>query len=141
MTKERYSPIRVIVADDHEIFRDGFRALLKKQQDIELVAEAEDGKELVELVNKFKPDVIITDVKMPKSDGIEATRILEEKYPGIGIIALSMFDEEGLIVDMLEAGAKGLLKNAAKHESLMPLKRFSTTALTIAIILQTGLLK
>jgi len=123
MTKTNYSPIRVIVADDHEIFRDGFRALLKKQQDIELVAEAENGKELLELTQKFKPDVVITDIKMPKSDGIQATRILEEKYPHIGVIALSMFDEENLIVEMLEAGAKGyLLKNAAKDEIIEAIK-------------------
>jgi DNA-binding NarL/FixJ family response regulator len=123
MTKSRYSPIRVIVADDHEIFRDGFRSLLKKQQDIELVAEAENGKELVDLTIKHKPDVIITDVKMPKSDGIEATKEIEEKYPHIGVIALSMFDEESLIVDMLEAGAKGyLLKNAGKEEIIEAIK-------------------
>jgi len=123
MTKTNYSPIRVIVADDHEIFRDGFRALLKKQQDIELVAEAENGKELLELTQKYKPDVVITDIKMPKSDGIQATRLLEEKYPHIGVIALSMFDEENLIVDMLEAGAKGyLLKNAAKDEIIEAIK-------------------
>src|SRR5215831_7426847 len=123
MDKTRYSPIRVIVADDHEIFRDGFRALLKKQQDIELVAEAENGKELIDLAAKHKPDVIITDVKMPRLDGIEATKVIEEKYPDIGVIALSMFDEDSLIVDMLEAGAKGyLLKNAGKEEILEAIK-------------------
>jgi DNA-binding NarL/FixJ family response regulator len=123
MSKTQYSSIRVILADDHEIFRDGFRALLKKQPDIELVAEAENGKELIELVSKFKPDVIITDIKMPQSDGIEATRVLEEKYPHIGVIAFSMFDEENLIVEMLEAGAKGyLLKNASKNEIIEAIK-------------------
>ena len=123
MAKTRYSPIRLLLADDHEIFRDGLRSLLKKQQEIELAGEAENGKDLIDQVSKLKPDVVITDIKMPKMDGIEATRILTEKYPHIGVIALSMFDEENLIVDMLEAGAKGyLLKNAAKYEILDAIK-------------------
>ncbi len=93
MPKTRYSPIRLLLADDHEIFRDGFRSLLKKQQEIELAGEAENGKELVEQVSKLRPDVVITDIKMPKMDGIEATRVLSEKFPHIGVIALSMFDD------------------------------------------------
>lgn len=113
------SSIRLVIADDHEIFRDGLALMLSKQQDIELVGQAEHGKQLLELVNELQPDVIMTDVKMPVMDGIEATRFLLSKYPDIQIIALSMFDEENLIVDMLEAGAKGyLLKNADKQEIL-----------------------
>ncbi len=109
--------IRIVMADDHEIFRDGFKLMISRQDDIELLGDAADGKELVELVRTFQPDVVITDVKMPKMDGIEATKILLQDYPGIGVIGLSMFDEEDLIIDMLEAGARGyLLKNADKHE-------------------------
>jgi DNA-binding NarL/FixJ family response regulator len=109
--------IRVIIADDHEIFRDGLRLMIQKQPDIEVLAEAGDGQELVNFTKQLLPDVIITDVKMPRMDGTAATRYLTEHYPAIGIIALTMFDEEDLIVDMLEAGAKGyLLKNADKHE-------------------------
>lgn len=111
--------IKVIIADDHEIFRDGLRMMIQKQTDIELLAEAGDGRELIEYTKQLLPDVIITDVKMPYMDGTAATRYLSEHYPSIGIIALTMFDEEDLIVDMLEAGAKGyLLKNADKHEMI-----------------------
>jgi DNA-binding NarL/FixJ family response regulator len=111
------SPIRIVLADDHEIFRDGFNVMLRKQDDIKLVGEASNGKELIEITGKLMPDIILTDIKMPKIDGIEATRILTEKYPGINIIALSMFDDDNLIIDMLEAGAKGyLLKSAHKSE-------------------------
>jgi DNA-binding NarL/FixJ family response regulator len=110
-------PIRIILADDHEIFRDGFRVMLKKQTNIKLEGEAANGEELVKLAHELKPDVIVTDIKMPVVDGIMATRQLAEELPHIGVIALSMFDEENLIVDMLEAGAKGyLLKNAHKNE-------------------------
>lgn len=111
--------ITLLIADDHEIFRDGLSLMLSKQEDIQLIAQAENGKELVELTEKHQPDVILTDIKMPQMDGIEATRILIQKFPGLKIIALSMFDEESLIVEMLESGAKGyLLKNADKHEIL-----------------------
>lgn len=108
-------PVRIIIADDHELFRDGFRSLLAKQTAIELVAEAANGSELVSLTEKFEPDVVLTDIKMPLLDGIEATRILKAKFPDLGIIALSMFNDDALIVRMLEAGARGyLLKNADK---------------------------
>jgi DNA-binding NarL/FixJ family response regulator len=113
------NPIKLILADDHEIFRDGFRAMIKKQSAVELVGEAANGEELIELSHKLLPDVIITDIKMPRMDGIEATKRLSHDLPQVGIIALSMFDEENLIVEMLEAGAKGyLLKNAHKNEIL-----------------------
>jgi two-component system, NarL family, response regulator NreC len=115
--------IKVAIADDHEIFRDGLRAMLQKQQDILLVAEAANGKELIEQVKAHEPDIVISDVKMPLMDGAAATRHLSENYPHIGIIALTMFDEEDLIIDMLEAGARGyLLKNADKHEIVDAIK-------------------
>jgi two-component system, NarL family, response regulator NreC len=116
---EEKDPIRVVIADDHEIFRDGFRVLLKKQKHIELVGEAENGKLLLQLIEETNPDVVITDIRMPEMDGLAVTRSLQKNYPEIAVIALTMFDEESLIVDMLEAGAKGyLLKNAPKEEIL-----------------------
>lgn len=112
-----HGTIKVIIADDHEIFRDGLKLMLQKQPDIQLLAEAEDGKELIEKTEQLKPDVVITDVKMPRMDGASATRYLTEHCPDIGIIALTMFDEEEQIIEMLESGAKGyLLKNADKNE-------------------------
>lgn len=109
--------IRIVMADDHEIFRDGFRIMLKKHPEINLVGEAENGRELIDVVQKLKPDVVLTDIKMPIVDGIEATRQMIKKNPDIKVIALSMFDEDNLIIDMLEAGAQGyLLKNSQKGE-------------------------
>ncbi|MGE5521012.1 MAG: response regulator [Candidatus Dadabacteria bacterium] len=115
--------INLLIADDHEIFLDGMHVLLKKVPDIEIVGEANNGQQLVRLAKELKPDVVITDIKMPVMDGIEATKLLTQEMPEIGIIALSMYEEENLIVEMLEAGAKGyLLKNAHKTEILQAIQ-------------------
>jgi DNA-binding NarL/FixJ family response regulator len=117
------TPIRILLADDHEIFRDGFRVMLKKQKDFALIAEAANGAELIDTALQSKPDVIVTDIKMPVMDGIEATKKLQDLLPEVSIIALSMFEDEHLIVDMLDAGAKGyLLKNANKEEVFEAIK-------------------
>jgi len=109
--------ISLVIADDHEIFRDGLALMINKQEHLSLVGQAGNGRELVQLVSDKKPDIVITDIKMPYLDGIAATRLMLQQDPLLKIIALSMFDEEDLIVEMLEAGAKGyLLKNADKKE-------------------------
>lgn len=109
--------IKVVLADDHEIFRDGLRNLLTKNESFEVCGEAATGEELVKLAGHISPDVILTDIKMPEMDGIEATRILHQKFPKMGIVALSMHGEDHFIKDMLEAGANGyLLKNSGKDE-------------------------
>jgi DNA-binding NarL/FixJ family response regulator len=91
--------------------------MLSKQESVSLVGQAGDGQELLQLVEEKKPDMVLTDIKMPRLDGISAARILLQRYPQLKIIALSMFEEEDLIVEMLETGAKGyLLKNADKKE-------------------------
>lgn len=110
-------PLKIILADDNEIYRDGFQIMLKKQKELDLLGKAENGKELVEMVGQLKPDIVITDIRMPVMDGIDATKQLTKSFPHIGIIALTMFNEENLVVRMLEAGAKGfLLKNTTKEE-------------------------
>ncbi len=117
------TPIRIVLADDHEIFRDGFAGLLKKQTDIILVGQAENGEQLIRVAEKMNPDVILTDIKMPLMDGIEATKLLSEKFPDVKIIALSMFNDDHLVFDMIEAGAKGyLLKNAHKSDIIEAIK-------------------
>lgn len=112
-----YTTIRVLIADDHELVREGLQVMLAKIEELEIVGEASSGEELVQLTRKLLPDVVLTDVKMPRMDGIEATRIIKGEFPHIGVIALSSFDEENLILDMLNAGARGyLLKTAGKKE-------------------------
>jgi DNA-binding NarL/FixJ family response regulator len=115
--------IKLIIADDHEIFRDGFKLMLSKFPEIKLVGEAANGRELLELIEKENPDVILTDIKMPVMDGIEATKKIVELYPDKGIIGLSMYDDDELIIEMLEAGAKGyLIKNAGKEQIIEAIK-------------------
>ena len=116
--------IRILLADDHEIFRDGFKAMLRKQKTIELIGEAENGEQLIQMAKDLKPDVIVTDILMPVMDGLQATKILSKELPWIGVIALSMLEEKESIMDMVEAGAKGyLLKNAHKQEIIMAIHR------------------
>jgi two-component system response regulator NreC len=115
--KESSIIIKVVIADDHEIFRDGLKLMIGSATNIQLVGEAENGAELIKLVEKLSPDVVVTDIKMPQVDGVEATKAIREKYPQIEVIALSMFDDEQLILEILEAGAIGyLLKNSDKIE-------------------------
>jgi len=112
-----YLKIRVLIADDHEMIRHGLQVMARKIDEFEIIGEAQDGEELLELSRILNPDVILTDVKMPKLSGIEATQIIKREQPHIGIIALSSFDEENLILEILNAGANGyLLKNASKKE-------------------------
>jgi DNA-binding NarL/FixJ family response regulator len=110
-------PIEVVLADDHEIFRDGLSALLRNSSAITLTGQASNGLELIDVVQRVKPDIVLTDIKMPLLNGVEATRKLLSLMPDLGVIALSMFDEEIQIMEMLDAGARGyLLKNADKKE-------------------------
>jgi DNA-binding NarL/FixJ family response regulator len=111
--------IQLVIADDHEIFRQGFLSMIKKEKRLSVIGQAKDGEELVELVVKNKPDVAFVDISMPKMDGIEATRIITERSPLTHVIALSMFNDDNHIIDMLEAGASGyLLKNTTLEEVL-----------------------
>jgi DNA-binding NarL/FixJ family response regulator len=111
--------IRLVIADDHEIFRDGLALMLTKQDTVVLVGQAGDGEELLRVVAETQPDIVLTDIKMPRLNGIAAAKILLQRHPDLKIITLSMYQEEDLIVEMLEAGAKGyLLKNADKKEIL-----------------------
>ncbi len=109
--------MRIILADDHKIIRDGLRSLLEQEQDIEVVAQAKTGHETVELVAKFVPNVVIMDIAMPDMNGIEATRHIINSFENVKIIALSMHSDRKFVIEMLKAGASGyLLKNCAFEE-------------------------
>ena len=101
--------LRVLLADDHALLRQGIRALIEKQTDMEVVDESEDGREAVELALKLRPNIVLMDIAMPGMNGIEATRNILAKAPGIRIIALSMHADRRYVAGMLEAGARGFL--------------------------------
>ncbi len=109
--------IRILLADDHKIVRDGLRALLAQDKDMKVIGEARDGLSAVELALAQIPDVIIMDVSMPEISGIEATRQIVERHPGIKVIALSMHSDKRYVSGILSAGAAGyLLKDCAFEE-------------------------
>jgi two-component system response regulator NreC len=111
--------IRVLVADDHTIVRQGLVGILKASPDMEVVAEASDGTEAVEKSLKSKPDVVVLDVSMPRLSGIEAARRIHESLPAARILVLTMHDDEEYILKMVRAGASGyLLKDGAASELL-----------------------
>ena len=115
--------IRIIIADDHALVRQGMRNLLDQEPDLEVVAEANDGEEAVEMTAQFKPDVAIVDIAMPRLDGIEATKQIKELYPETKVLILSAYDEDQFIFRLLEVGASGyLLKNVQSRELIAAIR-------------------
>jgi len=109
--------IRLAIADDHKIFRNGLKATLEDSDAFDLVLEASNGKQLIAQLNTITPDVILMDIKMPELDGIQTTAWVRQHHKNIKVLALSMFNEDKYIVDMMKAGASGyLLKNAEPEE-------------------------
>lgn len=115
--------IRVLVADDHPVFRYGMRAILSSEPDIELIGEATDGEEAIALTAELRPDVILMDINMPKVNGIEATRRILEVSPGTGILMLTMFEDGDSVFAAMRAGAHGyVLKGADGAETLRAIR-------------------
>jgi DNA-binding NarL/FixJ family response regulator len=109
--------VRLILADDHKIMREGLRALLARQKEIEVIAEAESGRGVVELCAQLHPDVVVIDISMPDLNGIDATRQIIRDDPQVKVIALSMHSDKKYVKEMLSAGACGyLLKDSAFEE-------------------------
>lgn len=101
--------IKVLIADDHRVVREGLAAILKTKENIVVVGEAQDGQEAIEKARSLLPDVVLMDVSMPRTTGVEATRQLKREFPHMGIIALTMYDEQQYIFDLVRAGATGYL--------------------------------
>ena len=112
-------PVRVLIADDHDIVRAGIRMLLDAQPDIEVVGEASSGTEAIELAGSLEPDVILMDISMPGVTGIEATRVIKEANSRVEIVGLTMHAEDRYFFQLLQAGASGyVVKGASPHELL-----------------------
>jgi DNA-binding NarL/FixJ family response regulator len=115
--------IKVLLADDHKIFRDGIRSILEKEKDIQVVEEASDGKEVLDKITKIDVDVILLDIDIGRPNGIEICEILKREHPGVRILILSMMGLHDFIIQALEKGATGfLLKNTGKDEVLTAIR-------------------
>lgn len=107
--------IRVVIADDHEVVREGIRLILEAEQGFEVVGEACDGIEAVALVGEFVPDVVLMDLRMPRMDGLEALEQIRARWPGVAVVILTTFDEDDLMLRGLKTGARGyLLKDTSR---------------------------
>jgi DNA-binding NarL/FixJ family response regulator len=116
-------PIRILLADDHTIVRDGLRALLERQADMSVVAEAADGRECVQLAERHLPDVVMMDVAMPEMNGIEAARRILSANPKTSVLMLSMHRDESYVLRALKAGARGyLLKDSPRDDVLAAIR-------------------
>lgn len=111
--------IRLLIADDHTIVRNGVRMLLENEKDVDVIGEALDGEQAVELAEQFQPDVILMDISMPGINGMEATRQIKEKFPEIQILALTMHHSDEYFFAMLKAGASGYLLKTAETDELL----------------------
>ncbi len=108
------SPIRVLLADDHPVLRQGIRTILEMEEDIQVVAETGDGETTIRRVMELKPDVLVLDVSMPKANGVEVIKALSASYEPVKVLVLSAYDDENFITEMVEVGAAGyLLKREA----------------------------
>jgi NarL family two-component system response regulator LiaR len=110
--------IQVLLVDDHRMVREGLAVFLQVADDLELAGQAKDGAEAVELSAQLQPDVVLMDLKMPQMDGATATRLITERFPEIRVIALTSFQEEGLVQSALQAGAISFLLKNVSAETL-----------------------
>jgi DNA-binding NarL/FixJ family response regulator len=110
--------LRVLLADDHKIVRDGLRALLEGQPSMQVIGEAEDGRTACDMASSLRPDVVVMDIAMPDLNGIDATRRIMSDSPNVRVIALSMHTDRRFVSEMLKAGASGYLVKDAAFEEL-----------------------
>ncbi|HNW68996.1 MAG TPA: response regulator transcription factor [Bacteroidales bacterium] len=111
--------IKIVLADDHQIFRDGIKALLSDEQHIEVIAEASNGEELLSLLKVVKPDVLVLDISMPRISGIELAKTISEAYPEIRILILSMHKNNDFVINAMINGAKGYLPKDTSRKELL----------------------
>ncbi len=112
-------PIRVLIVDDHQLFRDGVRALILSAPDMEVAGEAATGEAAVQAAAENKPDVVLMDIQMPDMDGIEAARALTESDPELNILMVTMFEDDQSVFKAMRAGARGYILKGAKHDEML----------------------
>lgn len=118
MENERQN-IRIVIIDDHQLFREGVKRILEMEPGFQIVADGEDGKVAIDLVRKHKPDVILMDINMPDKNGIEATKELVKEFPDVKVLILSIHDDESYVTHVLKTGASGYLLKEMDANSLI----------------------
>jgi len=120
----RTTPARILITDDHELVRDGFRRMLGYEEDLEVVGEARDGREAVELCRRLDPDLVLMDVRMPKMDGLEATRAIKAEQPSVSVLVVTTYDNPDYLLEAVKAGAAGyVLKDAPNRQLTNAIRR------------------
>ncbi|HYL97517.1 MAG TPA: response regulator transcription factor, partial [Blastocatellia bacterium] len=119
MLRTANSPIRVLIADDHRLFREGLRSLLEREEGIDVVGEACDGEEVVSETTSLVPDVVLMDIEMPKIDGITATTLITRSNPNTKVLMLSSFDEDDRVLNAMLAGANGYVVKRVATRNLV----------------------
>jgi two-component system response regulator DegU len=110
---------RIVIIDDHQLFREGIKRILQFEENFEVVAEGADGSEALALVEKYRPDIVIMDINMPHINGVEATRQLVETYPDTKVVVLSIHDDENYVMHALQTGASGYLLKEMDADTLV----------------------
>ena len=120
----RTGPARLLLADDHDLVRDGFHRMLGREPDLEVVGEASNGREAVELCRRLKPDLVLMDVRMPEMDGLEATHTIKEEQPFVSVLVATTYENPDYLLGALKAGAAGyVLKDAPKRQLVNAVRR------------------
>ena len=121
---DRTGPARLLLADDHDLVRDGFHRMLSREADLEVVGEAANGREAVALCRSLRPDLVLMDVRMPEMDGLEATRTIKAAQPEVSVLVVTTYENPDYLLEALKAGAAGyLLKDAPKKQLLTAVRR------------------
>ena len=122
--EEGGSSVRLLIADDHALVRSGLRSLLRREPGFEIAGEAEDGREAVELCRGLRPDLVLMDMRMPRMDGLEATRAIKREHPETKILMVTMHDDQDYMLEAVKAGAAGyVLKDAPREELIAAVRR------------------
>ena len=120
----RGTPARVLIADDHELVRDGFRHMLSYEEDLEVVGEAANGREAVKLCQRLNPDLVLMDVRMPEMDGLEATRAIKAEQPSVSVLVVTTYENPDYLLEAIKAGAAGyILKDATNRQLTDAMRR------------------